>query len=137
MATIHSLPTELIRHILSLAYPFGQWPDPSPSGLSRTGLVHSSWTGPSLSVLFDKIELGPRTASRFAESGPVGWSCGELSFYECASGLVRAVLTKAKAGGIRNLKIRITKEKLNERVFEYASLKGERCVDGRFRDADC
>lgn len=56
MATIHSLPAELIRHTLSLAYPANK--PGSGAGLCATALVHSTWLEPSVSVMTESIKFG-------------------------------------------------------------------------------
>jgi hypothetical protein len=76
MATIHSLPTELVHHILSLAYPPNQ--PGSCKGLCATALVHSSWRKPSVSVMTDRVRFGPQfgqSTRLFIENGPARVVC--------------------------------------------------------------
>ena len=71
MATVHSLPTELIQHTLSLAYPPGE--DESYHGLAQTSLVHSSWRGPSQPLLTSQITFDStcqKSLPRLVETGP-------------------------------------------------------------------
>ncbi len=125
MATIHSLPTELIRHTLGLAYPPGQ--EGSSHGLGLTCLVHSSWVGPSQSLMTQLLSFeGSSTESvlRFVEQGPALFSCESLSFSSCTESNVRAVLGKARPRGIKALKVEVSPKCPLNRVFNFASVQG-------------
>ncbi len=126
MATIHSLPFEVTRHLLALAYPAGQ--PGSCAGLRATALVHSSWTGPAKSVLLEQVALSGKSdgsAQRFIATGPVGFSCQSLTVDSCTTGQLRAVLAKANPGGVRRLAISRQREPVSCDLFETAALSGK------------
>jgi hypothetical protein len=126
MATIHLLPFEVIRHFLALAHPAGA--PGACSGLRATALVHSTWTGPSKSVLLEHIRLRGRSegsVERFLRDGPVGFSCQSLTLDSCDNAQLRAVLARANPGGIRRLSISNACEPLPADLFAAPSLRGK------------
>jgi hypothetical protein len=127
MVTIQSLPAELIRHTLSFVYPPGQ--ANSYSGLAQTALVHKAWVGPSRSLLTEVLEFdgsSKESLALFVEGGPSLFSSQAVSFSsQCPEGEIRGLLGKAKAGGIRKLKIEVTKKCALVRVFNFASVQSE------------
>jgi hypothetical protein len=126
MATIHSLPTELIRHTLRLTYPPGR--KGSGRGLCSTALVHSSWTKPSQSVMIERIRLdGDDRASldKFLERGPDEFRCRGIELWRCSDEIIQAVLAKARAGGIHSLRLVPLYKTLVPRMFASPSLNGQ------------
>jgi hypothetical protein len=126
MATIYSLPTELIRHTLSLAYP--PIKNGSASGLCSTALVHSSWKEPSVSVMTEVIFFGAdddEGIRLFCESGPSGFASVMVSFEGRESGEVMAVLGRAKAGGVKGVRVCRPVDSFPDKVFSLPSLSGE------------
>ncbi len=127
MATIHSLPAELIRHTLSLAYPPNELG--SGAGLCATAVVHSTWLDPSLSVMTEKLHFSFRSASsleRFVESGPAGFASRSVRLSFDGTKHLAAVLGKAKSGGISHLDLAFSEaEALPSRLFQFASLRRE------------
>ncbi len=126
MATIHSLPTELIRHTLALAYPPGE--DGSAGGLCRTALVHSSWRQPSQSVMTEKVTFfkeDKTSIAAFIEKGPVGFRSLSVEFTGCAEHDIRAVLGKAQPGGITKLDLSVSTRHVTNGLFKFASLDRE------------
>lgn len=125
MATIHSLPTELIHHTISLAYPVG-----TPGyrqGLAKTSLVHHSWLGPSQSILTQEMYFdgSSRRAIHFVETVPAGFQSQRVSFRYCADQHVRAILGKAKAGGIRALTFATANQSVINNLFNFSSLNSK------------
>lgn len=126
MATVHSLPTELIQHTLSLAYPPGE--DESYHGLAQTSLVHSSWHGPSQSVLTSQITFDStcqKSLPRFVETGPNNFRSEVVEFICRPTHDVRVVLAKARAGGINHLKLATNSKQIPSKLFRLASLSSE------------
>lgn len=110
MTTIDSFPTELIRHIITLAYPAEEAPYESEVGLGKTALVHSTWLGPSQSLLTERLHFSQGSQSRptikrFVEKGPNQFTCQSLYFFACSAKEIRGVIDKAQPGGIRTLRL--------------------------------
>jgi len=118
MATIHSLPAELISHILRLAYgpsPFSLIGDDhwaayarSKLGLRHAALVHSSWRAPAQELLtaelvFHKTE--PTTLALFLSSVEAGFRTDRLELYSLTVPDVRRVIEHAREGGVGGLSL--------------------------------
>ncbi len=126
MTRIDSLPAELIRHALSLAYPAGE--RGSGQGLSQTSLVHSSWREPSQSIMTEKLEfsLGERnSAFSFVETGPLGYSSDMVVLSQCPAHLIPSVIAKAKAGAISALELVWPDEDVTPYLFRFSGLSGQ------------
>lgn len=127
MATIQSLPTELIRHTLSLAHPPGT--PGSGRGLCSTALVQKSWTQPSASVMTERLIFDdrkwPSSIGAFINSGPVGFSSRSVELTGCSNLEILGVLSRAEPGGITGLTIRHPFEAAPDSLFTLESLTGE------------
>ena len=138
MATIHSLPTELIHHVLALAFP-DHASDPSPTqarsraALARAAGVHSSWCAPAQDLLtqslhFDWRNLASReVCGRFADSGPTrGRSrCRALRVAQFDGRVVRRVLERVAGGAVRELTLEGIVGLAEGDVFGSESLSSE------------
>ncbi len=123
MATVHSLPTELIRHTLSLAYPPGK--KGSYGGLGQTSSVHKSWLGPSRSVMTEVLGFGSehkQSLALFVEKGPTGFSSQIVELCSAPEQDIRAFLAKAKAGGIVHLTVSVTNKHVIKTLFNFSAL---------------
>jgi len=123
MATIHFFPTELIRHVLSLAYSPGE--KGSGKGLCATGLVHSTWTGPSRSVMTEKLVFGPvheRPTRLFIERGPAKCVCQSVEFGHCSNGDLGAVLARVAANSVTDLRLTSMLSEPFKHLFEIECL---------------
>ena len=119
MATIHSLPAELITHILRLAYgpsPFSfTGPDHSSAythsklGLRLAALVHSSWYAPAQELLTAELVFSrfskPTTLALFLSSVPAGFRTDRLELFGLREPAIRGVVGHARAGGVRGLRL--------------------------------
>ncbi len=126
MATTASLPAELVREIVSLAYPPGE--PGSGRGLRRTSLVHSTWLQPSISVMTEKLSFAAsrlHRLHRFMEEGPMGFACLSLRFVDISSDDICVVLSKARPGSIESLDVTQTMFQLSKRLFVFTSLRSE------------
>lgn len=126
MATIHSLPQELVHAILSLAYPPGE--AGSYKGLTRTSLVHPSWRSPSQTLMTQRITFSKQSKqslAKFVEGGPTGFKTQVLSFAACPAPDIKVILGKAQAGGIRRLELVITTQRMIKGLFKLSSLNSE------------
>ncbi len=124
MATINSLPRELIRDTLGLAYPPGE--EGSLAGLSLTALVQHSWVGPSQLLLTEVLKFTsdkPDSTKLFIEASPGGYACQSLSLLGCTEADVRAVLGKARPGGVRHLSFKLEIRLAPTSLFNFSSLK--------------
>ncbi len=123
MATIHSLPFELIRHTLSLAYPPGR--AGSGRGLCSTALVHSSWKEPSVSVMTERVSFdgAPGVSARLLiEHGPGETTCQSLRLSRCSDEQTRAVLSRVRPNTVNRLAIVTTAGTLLPDLFGFACL---------------
>lgn len=126
MATVHSLPTELIQHTLSLAYPPGE--DESYHGLARTALVHSSWLSPSQSVMTEVLQFDSGTKwslKLFVEGGPSPFSSQRVALSSCEEVDAYCLLSKARSGVIKHLSFQVTPKCKLARIFNFASLNSK------------
>lgn len=126
MATIHSLPIELIRHTLSLAYPPGQ--QGSGAGLCSTAVVHSTWREPSVSIMTERMRFspdGPASLERFITDGPIEWVAQRVEFDRCEMSQMMAALARAKPGAIRSFEAWTSTEPIPAELFAQAGLSGK------------
>lgn len=136
MACFHDLPAELVRCIFKLVNsghshpatttgPFGR-----PSYLCACALVHSSWRQEAQALLTDTLcfaNVGlPEDAEvteRFIQHGPHGYSCNDLDLRHMDDDLAMAILSTARAGGVRKLDLCTTGVPAG--MFSLASMSSE------------
>lgn len=126
MSPIHSLPQELIRHTLALAYPPGQ--TGSGKGLCSTSLVHSSWRAPSGSLMTEQLrfdEEDEKSLELFVKSGPTEFSSRVVEFDGCQMDQVRALVGKAREGGIEAIEVHSPTGTYPKDLFTAPGLSGE------------
>lgn len=123
MATIQSLPTELIRHTLSLAYPPGL--SGSKSGLCKTALVHSCWREPSVSVMTEHITLKYEGCQSFTANGPSNLVCRTLDLKTSRAEDIRSVVGKVAPVSVKKFLVSVGNEGFPVGLFELAALSGE------------
>ncbi len=127
MATIHSLPAELVRHMLSLAYSPGD--EGSGAGLCSTAVVHSSWRQPSVSLMTEKLTLSSTEESNSAElfirSGPERVASRMVSLVGCSRNETRAILAKVEPNSVVTLILKSVEELPPAELFGFDSLSGQ------------
>ncbi len=139
MATIHSLPPELIHHTLFLAYvdswnPGSGW---AREGLSAASLVHSSWRRPAQELLTHALAFcGPGYEDEddqivwwdeFQELGPARVRCRELGLAFVPPDWLEELLARFEPGTIRTLDLA---GELPDGPLGEAMLSGESGVEG-------
>jgi len=132
MTTIASLPEELIRHILALAFlDYSPAHDPdaalqreSKQGLARASLVHSFWRPAAQALLTSSLQFDawkPKLLHRFRDRGPRGVRCRRLSVDGFARNRLLDLLTQFDDGGVAELRIA---GKIPVDVFRVIALRG-------------
>ena len=125
MATIHSLPQELIRHTLALAYPRGSgWLrlGPQPRRAGAPELDPAVGLTPVKQLSFSGVQKkDKRSLTAFVMKG----YCRVSSFASCPEQDIRVVPGKAQPGGITTLKFQVTTKQVTPNLFQFLILSSE------------